>query len=136
MSAMIWVHFDALSMAHPVFAAAPDGARRIHVWDPEELARRDWSLKRCVFVLECLQQMDVELVPGDPADVLDADDVFLAASPDPYIRGVAERLSGHVRIVDDEPLSVVPDDTDMTRFFRFWNKTRRSALRLDEVSGG
>ncbi|MGB3455183.1 MAG: hypothetical protein WBG08_12315 [Litorimonas sp.] len=132
---MIWVHADALSSAHPVFREAPEGARAVFVWDAAELARRDWSLKRCVFVLECLAEMEVELVEGDPVAVLEAtgaQTIYTAATPDPYVRDVVGRLTAQVRTVRDVHFASIPDSADMKRFFRYWNKAKKSVLTRSE----
>lgn len=131
MSAIIWVHWEALSEDHPVFSAAPQDAQRIFVWDAEDLARRDWSLKRCVFVLECLDEMDVEIVEGRPSQVLNdlkPSSVFTAASPDPYIRDEIARIEADVPVIKAEPFASVPDNVDMKRFFRYWNKAKKTVL--------
>ncbi|MEM7729372.1 MAG: hypothetical protein AAF311_08860 [Pseudomonadota bacterium] len=133
MSAVIWVHWDALSVAHPVFGTAPDGARRVHVWDSEEIARRDWSLKRCVFVLECLAEMKVEILEGKPAEVLDglgADALYMADTPDPYLRKTVDAMKTGVTKVSEQTFTTLAEGADMGRFFRYWNKAKRSALRM------
>lgn len=132
MNALIWLHHDALSLHHPVFKAAPKDARSIFIWDADDLARRNWSLKRCVFVLECLAEMDVDIVRGDALTVLtqfDADNVFMAETPDPYFRQVATQIRETLTIVPAETFVTLPEGADMGRFFRYWNKAKRSALR-------
>lgn len=139
MSAIVWVHWDALSSVHPVRRAAPEAARVIYVWDAEEIARRDWSLKRCVFILECLEDMEVELLEGRPSEVLNglnASEVFTAASPDPYIRGEIDQLDSDVTVVKAPPFVSVPDSVDMKRFFRYWNKAKTSVLQPTDQQAG
>lgn len=137
MTAIVWVHADALSRQHPVFAAAPEDARAIYVWDADDLAQRDWSLKRCVFVLECLADMNVEVLQGLSVDVLGAiraDRIFTSATPDPHRLNVIDVLGSRIVVVPSDPFVTVPEGTDMGRFFRYWNKARRSALRPTEES--
>lgn len=131
MNAVVWVHHDALSRDHPVFAEAGEGARAVFVWDADDIARRGWTLKRCVFVMECVDAMSVEVVEGRYVDVLggmEADRLLMADTPDPAFRAVADGLGVDVVRVPGRPLTDVPATTDMGRFFRFWNKARRSAL--------
>ncbi|MEL6686986.1 MAG: hypothetical protein AAFP97_05135 [Pseudomonadota bacterium] len=131
MSAIVWVHWEALSEDHPVFSAAPDDARRIFGWDADDLARRDWSLKRCVFVLECLEDMGVEIMEGRPSDVLNdlnSSSVFTATSPDPYIRQEITKIEADVSVIKAEPFASVPENVDMKRFFRYWNKAKKTVL--------
>ena len=131
MSDLVWVHLDALSRDHPVFRAAPEDARAVFVWDAEDLARRGWTLKRCVFVMECVQDMHVEIIEGQGAAVLSQlapTRLFAARTPDRALQDMAEASGADVQWVADAPFSDVPPGTDMGRFFRFWNKARRSAL--------
>lgn len=129
LSPRLWVHADALSKAHPVFEAAPHDAEPIYVWDAQDVAQRQWSLKRCVFVLECLADMDVSIIEGRPEDVLRGRDIYLAASVDPYIRGIISQLGPRAHVIADRPFAELPDDADMGRFFRYWNRVRSSAMR-------
>lgn len=137
MTAVVWVHADALSRQHPVFAAAPEGARAVYVWDADDLARRGWSLKRCVFVLECLAGMNVEILQGTTANVLatfGAARIFTAVTPDPRRLDIIETLAAKIVTVPPDPFVTVPDGTDMGRFFRYWNKAKRSALRPSDTN--
>lgn len=132
MTSVVWIHAGALSREHPVFAAAPDGARAVYVWDADDLAQRGWSLKRCVFVLECLADMNVDILQGPTVDVLTAigaERIFTAATPDSRRLNVIDMLVSKIVIVPSDPFVTVPDGTDMGRFFRYWNKAKRSALR-------
>ncbi|MGJ8561122.1 MAG: hypothetical protein ACSHX3_12875 [Litorimonas sp.] len=135
MTAIVWVHADALSRQHPVFAAAPENARAVYVWDADDLAQRGWSLKRCVFVLECLADMNVDILQGSTVDVLSAiraDRIFTPATPDPHRLHVIDALTSRIVVVPSDPFVTVPEGTDMGRFFRYWNKAKRSALRPTE----
>ncbi|MGB6230493.1 MAG: hypothetical protein WBF53_10245 [Litorimonas sp.] len=129
MSAVIWVHMDALSREHPVFGAAPKAARPVYVWDAQDVASRGWSLKRCVFVLECLEEMEVEIVEGDYQTVLFAlgGELFTARTPDPALKAVTAQLGATV--VDAPAFAEVPDGADLRRFFRYWNATKGSVLK-------
>jgi hypothetical protein len=127
---VIWVHMDALSKEHPVFAVAPN-ARTVYVWDADDLARRGWTLKRCVFVMECVEAMDVEVLQGKMHEVLrdlDAKRLFHAKTADPALLACLDGLESEIIAVSPKPFTNVPRDTDMGRFFRFWNKARRSAM--------
>lgn len=132
MSAVIWIHFDAISRDHPVFDAAPEDARPLYIWDADDLARREWSLKRCVFVLECLQDMQADIVCGTPVKALDdlgATQIFTATTPDLALKQAIADLGDRVQLVDPPIFAAVPNGADMGRFFRYWNSAKRSALR-------
>ncbi len=127
---VIWVHLDALSRRHPVFEAAPE-ARAVFIWDAEDLARRGWTLKRCVFVMECVEAMGVEVLEGPAAKILEslqAERIFFAKTADPALRSAVRGLKAETISVAARSFTDVPRDTDTGRFFRFWNKARRSAM--------
>ena len=131
MTDIIWVHIDALSRDHPVFTAAPAHSPAVFVWDAADMARRGWTLKRCLFVMECVEDLDVEVIEGEASAVLShlaPARLFMADTPDTALRHVADGLAAEVVRVRERPFSSVPPNTDMGRFFRFWNKARKSAL--------
>lgn len=127
-TAIIWVHADTLSRDHPVFAAAPDDAQAIYIWDAQDIERRGWSLKRCVFVLECLADMKVDIIEGQAQTALVDQKVFTAATMDPHRRRVIQALGKHVTVVAGPEFATVPNGTDMGRFFRYWNKVKSTAM--------
>ena len=123
--AIAWVHIDALDADHPVMDRAE---RAVFVWDAGDMARRGWTLKRCLFVHECVAEMGVEVIAGEAASVLRALDgpIFAAETPDPALKAVMAALE--IEAVPGKPFSTLPPSTDMGRFFRYWNQARRSAM--------
>lgn len=135
MSALIWIHEDALRLDHPVFERAGDAAEAVFIWDPAYFQSEGYSRKRLTFIYECLQDLNLTLYHGNTAQILSAlaDDrpIFMAETPNPALRSVAQNLRDNgfdVHIIADKPFAVVPPDTDMGRFFRFWNKARKTAM--------
>ena len=51
-------------------------------------------------------------------------------TPNPVFKEVITELKDThmVKVIADTPLVIVPDDVDLKRFFRFWNKAKKSAL--------
>ena len=130
MTDLLWVHIDALGRGHPVWDAAGE-AHAVFVWDADDLARRGWTLKRCVFVMECVESLGVEVIEGRAGEVLAGlapSRLFMAQTPDPALNAAAEASGAEVQVIADAPFSDVPRTTDMGRFFRFWNAAKRSAL--------
>ena len=133
---LVWVHHDAISRAHPVFEAAGEGARAVFVFDAEDYRRRGWSLKRILFVMECVGDAGLEVLEGDALEVLraqSADTVFVARTPDPRFREVIAGLRGEreVQVVKPVPFARPDGHPDLRRFFRYWKKARKSAMRPD-----
>lgn len=134
---IIWVHEDALRQSHPVFSAAKNSKAAIFIWDNTYFQAQGYTTKRLLFIYECLLEIDVTIIVGDTVKTLSdlSDDVvYMAFTPNPDFKAVAEVLrvkSINVEVVEDEPLSQIPFDTDMGRFFRFWNKGRKSMMKTN-----
>jgi len=131
---VIWVHEDAITLDHPIFQLAGPDAQPIFIWDTQEHDRRRYSLKRRVFIYECAHDLDIPIYAGNSAEILstiaDGDSIFAAGSPDPDIRQVLADLRENQKVitVDAPRLAQIPPNTDTRRFFRFWNRARKSAL--------
>lgn len=138
--------------------------RAVFVWDSAYFARQDYSLKRLTFIYECLidlqsqqdianSDMQFEVFSGDTQTVLagliniendvraqlkapSAADLYLADTPNPTFLDIANGLTqaATVEIIPNVPFIDTPDNVDMTRFFRFWNRSRRSALGFSTPS--
>ena len=140
MSDIIWINLDNITLDHPVIDAGGAEAQAVFVWDDAEFTARHYSLKRRVFIFECAADLGVPIYAGDPVEALSAlageGTILTARSPDPYVRDVLADLrdTNTVRVIDTPTLAVVPEGTDTGRFFRFWNKAKRSALRHSQES--
>ncbi len=123
--AIVWVHIDALDSDHPVMRR---GDRAVFVWDAEDMERRGWSLKRCLFVHECVAEMGVEVIAGRTEEVLGGlgEPIVAAETPDPALKAIIKALD--IETVPGKPFTALPPGTDMGRFFRYWNQAKRSAM--------
>lgn len=137
---VIWVHGDALSPRHPVFLQA-SGAPALFVWDDALLQEWRISLKRVLFMYECLLEIPVTIRRGDVAmEVLrfaqehSAARILTPSSPSPRHRWWCQRIAAlmpdttSLQLVPDEPF--VPDDYpyDLKRFSRYWQAARNHVL--------
>lgn len=131
---VVWVHEDAITLDHGVLSAAGQDAQPVFIWDTQEHDRRGYSLKRRVFIYECAHDLNIPIYTGDPFEILtalaDGQAIYAAASPNPYVQEILSDLrETHEVISFDAPhLAHIPDDTDTGRFFRFWNRAKKSAL--------
>jgi len=131
---LVWIHEDAISLDHPAVAAAGEAAQPIFIWDTAEHDRRGYTLKRRAFIYECAHDLNIPIYVGDSYELLAAlsggHKIYAAASPDPYISGILADLGGDhdLEIIASPCLADVPANTDTGRFFRFWNRARKSAL--------
>jgi len=131
---VVWVHEDAITLDHPVFKAAGSDASPVFIWDTLAHDRLGYSLKRRVFIYECAHELNIPIYAGDPHDILtalaDGGAIYAAVSPDPDINAVlsALRETQDVITIEAPLLAQIPANTDTGRFFRFWNRARKSAL--------
>ena len=145
MADLVWLHEEALRLTHPVFAAAGPDAACVFVWDAARLAESHVGLKRQLFIYETLAEMSetrsLDIHEGRAEEVLPrlaaqagAGRVLVPSSPDPALRaeiGAIRRAAPDLEIVEIEetPFVTLANTPDLGRFFRYWNKARKSALR-------
>lgn len=141
---LVWLTLDSASAASPAASAFPE-APRLFVLDPCWLADERPSLKRLVFLCECLADVPgIEVLLGDPQAVVPAhaaalgcDGVAVAETPCPRI------LRGIEVIRSSNPVATMPwprfcDRSrvrDLGRFSRYWQQVASSALMPTNSSG-
>lgn len=137
MGVIVWVHGDALRRESAAFREYPT-APALFVWDDVVLRGYGVSLKRLVFMYECLLDLPVEMVRGDVATQLvafatrhGADTIVTMDTPAPrFAQIVATLRQTHtVLILSDPPLVAVDKPVDLGRFSRFWQNVRPLLLR-------
>ena len=135
MTAIVWVHGDALSLTSAALEAHPE-APAIFVFDNQLLANYRLSFKRIVFIYECLLEMPVVIRRGDIAtEVLafatehGAKQVATTRSPSPHFGQVLSRLKRDIEVaVHDEPPFAAEQPYELGRFSRYWSKAQASVL--------
>lgn len=131
---VVWIHEDMMTLNHPAVQMAGEDAERIFIWDTKLHDDKAYSLKRRVFIYECALDLGVKIVEGDPYKVLkdlaEEETIYTAWSPDPDYREIIEDLrdTHEVKVIEAPGLVMVPDDVDTARFFRFWNRVKKSAM--------
>jgi hypothetical protein len=141
MGDLIWLHEGALRRTHPVFAMADKGAQALFIRDHDRFAAGHIGVRRQLFIYETLAELDVDIYEGDAAGMLPrliaargADRLLVPASPDPVLmKQIAEIRQAMpavtVDLVEDTPFVTLDRESDLARFFRYWNKARKSAMR-------
>jgi hypothetical protein len=137
-STIVWVHGDCLSPSNPALQTYP-GAAAVFVWDEALLAEWRISLKRIVFIYECLLELPVTIWRGDVAEEIGrfaarhyADTVATTRSPSPRFADICNRLLAQglaVEQFDVEPFLAYSGRLDLTRFSRYWRVARRYILK-------
>jgi hypothetical protein len=136
MSDLIWLHEDGLRADHPVFAAAGVNNSAVFIWDDAYLQQMDYGFKRLVFIYETLVELPLTILRGDQFECLtrlagEAGGRILApATPNPRLQQTLERLRRgfEVEMVEDVAFAPLPQEVDLKRFFRYWNKARKVAM--------
>jgi deoxyribodipyrimidine photo-lyase len=136
-STIVWVHGDCLAPDGPALRAYPD-APAVFVWDDALLQRRRLSLKRIVFIYECLLELPVTIVRGNVATEVTA---FAAAhgarrvatsdSVSPGFAAIRRRLATALTVEVLAAAPFVPPDVpfDLRRFSRYWQRAGPLALQ-------
>ncbi len=136
---LIWHHTDSLNPAAPVLALYMN-APAVFFWDTGWLVPNRISLKRVMFIAECLQEMpgDIEIRVGEPSEQLlaaarsaQADYIFAQRTPDPRLNAAATEVEKHLPVVWFEPAPFVQTSRgfDLKRFSRYWKRAQDSALQ-------
>jgi deoxyribodipyrimidine photo-lyase len=136
---LLWLHTDGLNPDSAMLRNS-EGKPAVFIWDTEWLTKSRISLKRIVFLAECLQDMPgtIELRNGDPATELlaaakanGADYIVAQRTPDPRLRAVALTVERSLPVVWYDPPPFVESTRafDLKRFSRYWQKAQASAMQ-------
>jgi hypothetical protein len=134
--ALVWLHDEALSGTHPVFSTAPKNSRVIFIWDEAIFQKRNWSLKRLVFLYESLCDLKVEILRGDTELIFNQFSnlkIYVAESADPVTRAQIQSVAKTrpVQIVPNQIFAEFKSYKEPQRFFQYWKKIEASALKID-----
>ncbi|MGC6454764.1 MAG: deoxyribodipyrimidine photo-lyase [Candidatus Puniceispirillaceae bacterium] len=145
MADLVWLHEGALRRTHPVFAAAARGASAVFIWDDSRLTASHVGVKRRLFIYETLAELAgdtaLEIHAGRAEEVLPrlaaargVSRILMPASPDPAMlasfAAVSKGTPGvELTVIEDTPFVTLANPPDLGRFFRYWNKAKKGALR-------
>ena len=133
---VIWIHGDCLDPHSAALRARPD-TPAIWVWDEQLLATQQISLKRIVFLYECLLELPVTICRGDVAqEVLrfarqhGAGHVLTMDSVSPGFQQIRGQIAAEMPVLtyNKEPFVVIQDKVDLRRFSRYWQQVKHAAL--------
>ena len=135
--AIVWVHGDNLNPNNPALKDVP-AAPAIWVWDDELLDQWRISLKRVLFLYECLLELPTTIRRGIVVDEIeafaaqhDAHHVITANSPSPRFQDILRQLRQGgltVHVLKDSGLVDADVTFDLRRFSRYWQVARKYAL--------
>lgn len=131
---LFWLHDEALAKPDDYRA----GDRLVYLWDANYFAQQAWSLKRRVFIYECLVALKAEIYVGKPSAFWPAfwaqqaqslgqgsePIVYVAAALDPVLQAWLASCPSEVRLeVQSNPSHfLLPElqPTRLKRFSHFW----------------
>jgi deoxyribodipyrimidine photo-lyase len=125
---LFWMHGDGLRQASP--------APALFVFDEAVLRHYRISLKRLVFIYECLLELEVEIARGSVVEQvklrlpqLGLQQVVTTDSPSPGFARLCRQLPVTI-LCEAAFLEEPPGGLDLTRFSRYWQKVQKSATGL------
>lgn len=133
---IVWVHGDCLSPQGPGLQAYPE-ASAIWVWDDTLIDECQLSLKRIVFIYECLLELPVVIRRGNVAaevvafaKELGTQGVVTAVSPSPRFEAICGeiRRSLPVEVLPVEPFVRYDGYIDLKRFSRYWRVAEKNVF--------
>ena len=136
---LLWHHTDSLNPASPTLALHAD-APATFIWDTGWLIPNHISMKRVMFLAECLQEMPgpIDVRVGDPAEHLlaaarsaQADYILAQRTPDPRLNAAAAQVERHVPVVwfNPPPFVEASRGFDLKRFSRYWKRAQSGAMQ-------
>lgn len=124
MKSIQWLHPDAMHLLEP-------GMPAIFVFDEEEIAAEEWSLKRIQFLYETLLELPVVIARGNVwqgvarfARQEGAERVIVEDSVNPRFAAQVRELqrSFTVEVRPAEPFVNYRGNLDLKRFARYWKR--------------
>lgn len=136
---LVWVHTDSLNPELAAFAQWPQSAA-VFVFDTGWIGPQAISLKRLVFLAECLRELPahVQIRFGDPAEEVlaaareaGAERVVALRTPDPRLRaaGAAVERVMPVTWLDEPAFVSGTREFELKRFSRYWQRAQSSAMQ-------
>jgi len=132
-----WIHDEALGADHPVFTDGGENCRSVFIWDETYFKAMHYGFSRLVFIYEALCELQVDIIRGDTVAILteltgENGRIITAHTPTQELlqRIAALRQIMPVKLVREEDFVRLASPPDLRRFFRYWNKARKSAMQF------
>ena len=135
---LIYLHDKGLGDNHPIFSRMNAESKAIFIWDDAFFKERGYSLKRLVFIYETLCTMPVEIIYGATNDVINniaPKKIITPFSADLSIINLISNISKQfeVEFVYQTAFAQIDDSSEFKRFFKYWNKAKETALKIDAL---
>ena len=133
---LLYIHDKGLGDNQPIFSRMTPNSRALFIWDDAYFKKRNYSLKRLVFIYETLTTMPVEIVHGKTLDIVK--EIAPKKVITPYTSDLELRQLMSETFKDFELELVYPkafvhinDEFNFTRFFKYWNKAKKTAFQVN-----
>ena len=133
---LFYIHDKALGNDCSIFFRTNSETKAVFIWDDYYFKQRGYSLKRLVFIYETLCSMPVDIIYGTTGDVINMlapKKIITSFTADLPIQKIFKDISKQFELefVYQPSFSHIDDSIEFKRFFKYWNKARKSALRID-----
>ena len=135
---LFYIHEKALGSDCSIFSSTNSETKAVFIWDDYYFKQRGYSLKRLVFIYETLCSMPVDIIYGTTVDVINMlapKKIITSFTADLPIQKIFKDISKQFELefVYQPSFSQIDDSFEFKRFFKYWNKARKSALRIDGI---
>ena len=135
---LFYIHDKALGSDCSIFSRTNSETKAVFIWDDYYFKQRGYSLKRLVFIYETLCSMPVDIIYGttvDAINMLAPKKIITSFTADLPIQKIFKDISKQFELefVYQPSFSQIDDSFEFKRFFKYWNKARKSALRIDGI---
>jgi len=135
---LFYIHDKALGSDCSIFSRTNSETKAVFIWDDYYFKQRGYSLKRLVFIYETLCSMPVDIIYGTTGDVINMlapKKIITSFTADLPIQKIFKNISKQFELefVYQPSFSQIDDSFEFKRFFKYWNKARKSALRIDGI---
>ena len=136
---LLWIHTDSLNPKSLMLEGHAE-TPAVFLWDLPWLTESTISLKRIVFLAECLREIPftIDMRIGDPATELlaaarnsGAGHILAQRTPDPRLLAAALAVSQHLPVLWYDPPPFVQSSRtfELKRFSRYWQRAQPSAMQ-------
>lgn len=129
---ILWLHDKALR--HDYAQLYPN-TKIIHIWDDDYYQQRQYALKRLVFIYETLCEIpNIEIIHGKISDICaTADTVMIPDTADSVIKQYCKIIANitNIEMMPINDFVHIGDGYEFTRFFKYWNKAKKTAFLID-----
>jgi hypothetical protein len=133
---LILIHPEALRADHPVFKFSTGDTQSIFVWDEKLFKELNYSMKRLIFIYESLIELPVDIIHGSTFEMITAcnpEKILIPSTHNPVLNEYYQALRSiaPLEVIEDEAFVTMKSDIPYSRFFQYWNKAKKLAMRIN-----